>query len=865
MDRQSSGSLQETNLGDPHNANDRVDSVRDLAKHVSPENIEKMLDSLSPSVPADSGAAKKEITTAIFRRLLATEPTAALRRLVHDDAALVPDPTERQYVLLFLDHNIDWDIAATPVAQVAQKPAAFEGILAEHHQRVTEHLQRLQLLNSKTSTPEAVSALAAVDMAGPADFARMSLTSFQEATKFVLSSEVAAETHSNGVGAAMQYQHMLVSMMQAARGTGLQGIDGPTQVKERFPMMQEAASTRGLNINLETLFGSNDMCECDDCTTVYSPASYYTSVNTAGKASSIRGTILEKLFRRRPDLGHIQLTCENTNVVLPPSRASQKDTIQAFNVGTKTTTEELLTQPQNTNPEAYRVLASAVYPSSKLPYDAPMDSIPLRRKSHDIESTLDRAVAAESLGLTQEEYVILTKEAFSPRGQSVSLDQYQKEIGVQPVHAHYGYPSEAALLDDDRNRRTGLMFVKAQFVPRTQIEYATLVDVVQTKFVNPWWPDGSDLQIMESLRHSYRFLQGLVDTERTGNARYSEVVADLSNSQLLLDKTVPNWQDDVLGGGGGGGWFGRNFDRLGELIVLDASQGPQLEGYGEIWVLFTGLGWADSERVGTLHPDVSITDTSGNMTGQVRDDGRAMTVGTPRPWPQQIPTNSDPNDPFNLKELSKISIAYPYGGMEAAPLDHLLAFWGQIPTVGDDSVYSQLFFRFDLLSYEETSEIFDPDAKGRYFSGERSKSLTAHLPVVMAALGMTAEDIQSPQFAELNDTLNLESLSFLYRHNLLAGVLDIPARDVGGFIRVFEPITGSPWTSAVSAVGMVEAWNTLQKSGFGYRHLRLPGPPCSAAMLELVDGLRAIEAAHPDIGADNPKSVETLYLKPWQQ
>jgi hypothetical protein len=70
--------------------------------------------------------------------------------------------------------------------------------------------------------------------------------------------------------------------------------------------------------DLETLFGSMDFCACSDCTSMYSPAAYFTDVLNFIKTrlpSSIAYT--ELTVRRRPDLIHIDLSCKNSNTPLP--------------------------------------------------------------------------------------------------------------------------------------------------------------------------------------------------------------------------------------------------------------------------------------------------------------------------------------------------------------------------------------------------------------------------------------------------------------------------------------------------------------------------------------------------------------------
>src|SRR5205807_3963049 len=206
----------------------------------------------------------------------------------------------------------------------------------------------------------------------------------------------------------------------------------------------------------------------EECTSVYSPASYLVELlqflrnnnldpkNPNTDQKGIAGTPLEKLFRRRPDLGCLELTCQNTNTVLPyidlvnevmesfvvhlseyhaedPNKPKQA-LLELFNVEDETSSE-LLAQPQHINYDAYCTLKSAVYPFT-LPYHQPIDATRIflknlgtsryqlldtyreaaincsglaltQDKRQELQALhkiiLDRAVDAEFLGLTQEE------------------------------------------------------------------------------------------------------------------------------------------------------------------------------------------------------------------------------------------------------------------------------------------------------------------------------------------------------------------------------------------------------------------------------------------------------------------------------
>ena len=121
-------------------------------------------------------------------------------------------------------------------------------------------------------------------------------------------------------------------------------------------------------------------------------------------------------------------------------------TLEVFNVDDETTSE-LLAEPQHINYQAYCILKDAVYPFT-LPYHQPIDAARIFLKymgtsRYELLDTfrtateavsgvaltpaqqqelkelhamvLDRSADAEFLGITQEEHIILTREAFWPK------------------------------------------------------------------------------------------------------------------------------------------------------------------------------------------------------------------------------------------------------------------------------------------------------------------------------------------------------------------------------------------------------------------------------------------------------------------
>src|SRR5208282_998878 len=69
---------------------------------------------------------------------------------------------------------------------------------------------------------------------------------------------------------------------------------------------------------LAMLFGTEDYCATDDCTSVLSPAAYLCDLLLwLRNHPQGSGTALDVLDRRRPDIRHLLLNCPNSDTELP--------------------------------------------------------------------------------------------------------------------------------------------------------------------------------------------------------------------------------------------------------------------------------------------------------------------------------------------------------------------------------------------------------------------------------------------------------------------------------------------------------------------------------------------------------------------
>jgi hypothetical protein len=683
-----------------------IRSLRDVALRFNAEKLTALVDpkALPEGDPSDTEDEKKrKFAIKLQHRLFNAEPTAVLHRMVREAEVPIVDKNLRAGIVSFLSNQPEFNIRTESVYSAFSRTDSFKGIAEEHRVGVVEHLKTLQRVQAITPVPEAIPVLMKENLTSAFRVAELPESTFLSAHRTTLGEEAAKQVYTNAINAHIRNEHALMTMRETMRGSGLAIIDGSQPVEARKARLQNVATQNAVPLNLETLLGSIDHCECEECLSVYSPAAYFVDIlqylrnnnldpsNPPGDPKSVAGTPLEKLFRRRPDLGCLELTCENTFTVLPyidlvnevmesfvvhldkyeaDTNVPKQATLEVFNVDDETTAE-LLAQPQHINYQAYCILKNAVYPFT-LPYHQPIDAIRIWLKymgttrykllntfrtandtfdhsalTRDLQkelrklypTVLDRAVDAEFLGLTEEEYIILTREAFRPKRyfdltgpRDLSEAEYHEKIRVRSVPEYYGYERDntADMLDTDESKQIGLTFVKKQFLRRTGIQYVDLVELLKTRLINPAYPQGKALTLMLAMRFSYRFLQKLLDTSSTDpKVRFAKLIEFLNPQQPLAaeleamlhpDPCHVHITDTCLSATDFSDWVYCYFERIGKLIVLESGEGPLLPIEGELLT-------ADrpAKLVGTLSREGQVMDPAGTVIGNVTITGKVVT------------------------------------------------------------------------------------------------------------------------------------------------------------------------------------------------------------------------------------------------
>ena len=112
-----------------------------------------------------------------------------------------------------------------------------------------------------------------------------------------------------------------VANEQVLTGVAIGAADWTRSRVPRPPRGDAAAPAPAAGPTLRTLFGDMDLCECSHCRSVLGPAAYLADLlhflETSSANDEGSATVLDGLAARRPDLRHLELSCENTNTEIP--------------------------------------------------------------------------------------------------------------------------------------------------------------------------------------------------------------------------------------------------------------------------------------------------------------------------------------------------------------------------------------------------------------------------------------------------------------------------------------------------------------------------------------------------------------------
>ena len=339
-----------------------------------------------PSINAAGAATPAEVFAAVvYTRVTRAYPTAALSSRVAE-GNFVPAP-QRGPVNRFFQNNPALELIKhnIPVYLAAQGDKAFAGINVEDRPAVVAAARGFQRVLRVTPDVDSAETLLGAGIHSATQIASMGQQQFfVAATKAGISKRDANRIYRAG---SQRYAGMVSLFTQLNRDAlGL----WPKAIGQISDLNDPIGKAVARDQSLAMLFGSQDYCEVDSCTSVLSPAAYLCDLLLWLRNHPQGGhTALDTLDQRRPDIRHLLLNCPNTETPLPyidlvnelladaispPNNPNSTINPPWKQTSANKTAKELRAAPEYFNPGAFTTLFGASYPHT-LPYSAGLDEL----------------------------------------------------------------------------------------------------------------------------------------------------------------------------------------------------------------------------------------------------------------------------------------------------------------------------------------------------------------------------------------------------------------------------------------------------------------------------------------------------------
>jgi hypothetical protein len=730
-----------------------------------------------------------------------------------------------------------FDLVTTPATRYIREhgDALFANTPPEEQTQRTAQLKRVQRLFQLTDTVEQITALIDVGLDSAHQIARWSDQYFiQQYSDRLGGVENATTIHFKARHISATLLHLYLDMRKVFVGNPLEPGDA-----------MHTLGWLGQIPSLNALFRSDNLCACATCLSVLSPAAYFVDLMQFLDQQFTGGgtTNLDVLLLRRPDLAHIQLTCENTNTRIPyvdlvnEILASYVAHDAPFpyndpsNGVVSGTAEELRANPiaitddaSQSADSAYLKMQEAVFPFS-LPFHHWLEVIRqylahfriqratlMRQFQPDTGTDTEMAIATESLALSPQQFEMITLSRFDGKNSTLAANN----------EAFFGFVVTAAPGTRPANHVTPEFIAGDTRRP--------LIKVVQNFLKNISNSPGltatvrSEIKVMgeydakiQKAVEIYRTDHGLPKAGGTDDGFWAALAAEKYAPLSILMSHVPMFLRQT----------GLSYD---ELVSLVKSKfvNPLLNDR----VFFTKMGISSDEiaafvRSGsaTIPPLMLAKIAAAGMTAAeflkavsafrsvlVLDSPPGAMCDLDQTTIRHIDGRllSEP-DLLRLQqairlwrwigwsqhEIDLVLSAYPLSDAPtlilraadnarlledlAIPLDELMSLWKPIDTWDELSLYERLF-------RSKTAQALDPsfaldDVRREIDAFVKSPAapplLTDHAPLLMAAFRISRADLDVI-IATLGDrSLNLQNVSALHRIVVLARALGLSVKGVG--------------------------------------------------------------------------------------
>lgn len=678
---------------------------------------------------------------------------------------------------------------------------------------------------------------------------------------------------------------------------------------------------------IDELFGTNDLCACASCLSILSSAAYYVDLlQFVGQTKAN----LDALLARRPDLAHIQLTCDNTNTRIPYVDLVNEilasfvahDKPFAYNDPTdgvvNGTAEELRVNPipltgaaTQAEMDAYVKLGKAVFPFL-LPFHHWLEVVRLylahfgikretlmRRFQPDTDQDTELTIAAETLGLSPQEFEVVTLSGLNLAASTIAPNNASLFGFVEtapPATAPANHVSPEFVPNDPRTESVKAVqnFLKnistspgLTAAIRATIKVDGKFDANTLKAVTVYRTDHS----LPSAGGTEPGFWGALEAEghHPLSVLMSHVPMFLRQTGLSYDELVsvissrvvnPQFNERVF------------FTQLGitaeEVMALIQSRATVVPPLMLPKVIAAGLTpTAFLRRIGGFSSmlvldsppdglcDVDQT-TIRHMDGTLLTEPELLNLQQAiRLWRKLGWSWHEMDLVLSLFSLSdSLSLILRLADMKfllddlQIPVEQLVALWDRIDTWDERSLFERLFRSKTAQSLDPLFKLDDVRREIEAFvkSPATPPLLKDHAPLLLAAFRVSAADLLLLN-AKTDGNLTIENISLMYRLVVLARALELSLSDLF-IVRELcgiDPLKRPAGEVESQATAVVRIHRAIQASGFTIQQLdyilrhrrtiRTGDLQTSEQQRDVIGGLRAgLEEIHQEyVVTDDPK------------
>ena len=695
-----------------------------------------------PGIPPEL---KKEDKVRVYAQTMArimedSFPTETLaHRLAQDERHA---PQVRQFFGNVLDSAPEFDLSSTDVRKlVAQKPDLIANIAEP--EPVLKKVQGMQRL-TRLGRVDEVRTLSAAGLDSSLAIASIDRIAFQKQFGPALGEARTRAIHDGAKQTTATILNYFTNFSPLFNDLHLRVLVTPT--KQDIP-------------NLETLFGALDLCACDQCRSVYGPAAYFAELLAfLAERKQAVGTALDGLFKRRADLAEVELSCENTNTVVPyldlvmeileNEIAPFKPFALPAGVAAELDAETLSADLRNAfdaesrplGPD-YKVIVGEKgvrwrLSDGRIGYTIGKAGGELRvlASGYQTYGTTDE-INANSQHINEAAYEELRKTVCGP---ALPLDLWWEEaraylppLGAERhdlMRACYRGAAESVTDADIAAEYLGIPTLERELVPGGEWEFWGLLE--QNNRVRRYdaAAAGADKFVVSNLAWDMALRQVRVLLE-SGGLSYKELIQVLQTKFVNPDGAIRIESADPLD---------LATCDTSKLVLTDALDRPALQRARQFLRLWRRLAWS------------------------AHDLDRALML-------------------FGLDGTLLVKLAHTKQTSAALGLEvrQVLSLWSNLDTEGEDALYPRLFLNASLLKPVDAAFRLQGGELAIVAEDAAEAKISRHLPAIAAALSLPASELASlAENALADDTLDLANLSTLYRHALLARGTQLSVADV---------------------------------------------------------------------------------------